>query len=169
MFRFETESCSIEVDLTEAEQELRKIEGLCRLKAENGRMQTTVPFLESVASWLKCRGLVDATCTTAWQFWWTVFDCIDTLRQRHQNDAELAYWFKVNPFGISAEQRAGLMANLPRVQAQGILHEGNFEATDPARVYALVLLATGDEAAAIKARGDAAERLIEAKTNRGAA
>lgn len=66
-------------------------------------------------------------------------------KKKYADDARLAYWYGLDPFRLTREQRLGLLLNLPAVQAQRKLFEGLPASMDPREVADLVLLATGSE------------------------
>jgi hypothetical protein len=78
--------------------------------------------------------------------------------------AQIAYWYKIDPYQLNVMQRHGLLANLPKVQAQQRIADGNFESTNYENLYDLVLLATGNEKKARKARAAALERYVDQQT-----
>jgi hypothetical protein len=69
------------------------------------------------------------------------------LKKKYERDAEIAYWFGINPFGLSGEQRIGLLANLERMKAQQTIHLGNFDPTNWQGIYELYLRAYGNQLA----------------------
>lgn len=148
---------AIELDLGQADAGLQRIENAV------GSRKVTGQLLDAVAKWLSELGLPGCTRTAAWQFWWAVYERIDNLRKAHARDADIAFWFGVDPYSLSDEQRMGLLANMSRVQAQSILHQGNYSATDYENVYRLTLQATGDEAQARQARAAALEAYVDSR------
>lgn len=164
MMQVANEEHSIDVSLVEAEQVLSRLESRYGL-ATKAMREPTREFLQGIADWLAGRGL-RVTLSGAWQFWRGVFLAVDTLRVRHQRDAEIAFWFKVNPYELTDEQRIGLLANMGRVHAQNLLHTGSYSPTDYEGAYRLTLLATGDKRLADKAKTDALERYIDASIAR---
>jgi hypothetical protein len=92
-----------------------------------------------------------------------VFWEVDQLKDRYQQEADIAYWFKVDPWELSSEQKTGLLANLVRVQSQQILQSGNYDRTNYEKVYQLTLDATGSEQQARKARTRAREAYVDAQ------
>ena len=81
-------------------------------------------------------------------------------------DAELAFWFHVDPATMGSGRKAGYLANLERCKAQQTIHLGNFSPTDWQGVYQLYLFAFGDRKLAEKARVQAMELLVEQRCNR---
>lgn len=150
---------TIEIELIEAEAAFGDIESECGLVGRS----PTVQLLDAVAAWLALRGVDGCSRSVAWQVWWAIYERIDCIRKATQTDAEIAYWFHVDPFSMTDEQRLGLLANLPRVKAQAALADGKFNGTDYNYVYHLTLLATGDEKQAQSAKADALERYVDAK------
>ena len=82
-------------------------------------------------------------------------------------NADIAYWFKVNPLTLSETEKLGLIANLPRVQAQDRIQRGDYSETDFKGVYQLFLLAYGDEDLAQKKQTEAAKAFLEQQSKRG--
>lgn len=157
------EQTEIELDLLATEREFVALER--NTQSDSGK--PTPSLLDAVCAWLKDRFSIEATRTVAWCVWWSVYERIDHIRQRATQDAEIAYWFHVNPNDLTTEQKIGLLSNLARVQAQSTLHQANFSGSDYDYVYHLTLLATGDEAQAAKARSIALERYVDSQLAKG--
>ncbi len=138
----------------------RELEDKHELRSKDGKLRPTVDFLRDLARRL------DLTTTQAWQTWRYTFDRLEAIRRKHEDEAELTFWYGVDAWRLDDERKAALRANLPRVQAQDTLHRGDFDPCDYGQAYALTLLATGDEKAALRARGDAIERLVESRSAR---
>lgn len=153
-------------DLLETEKMLRALEEQHDLKPKNGRIAPTASYFRSLAQRLREGGFAGCTPTAAWHVWKAVFRTIDKLRKRHALNAEIAFWYGVDPYQLTPEAHAAMLVNLPRMKAQEILHRGDYDPTDYGFAYDLVLLATGDEKKALKARGDALERFVDSKTAR---
>lgn len=148
------------VDLHSLTSDLHKVEDAHRVREKSGRIMPNPRFLLAVAEKLSENGITVETPSEAWQAWKILFNRMDAVRKQLAQDAALAFWYGINPFELSKEQRTGLLANLDTMKAQDTLHGGNFNPADPERVYNLVLVATGDERLAVRARGDAMENLI---------
>lgn len=58
--------------------------------------------------------------------------------------AELTYWYHIDVGSLPKERQLGLLANLPRVQAQGQIFEGQVDPMDEDAVYDLYMAAYGD-------------------------
>lgn len=144
------------LDLLVADRQFRRLRGDCT-------EQDWFAFLDSASRWLESLGVAGVTRSIAWQVWWVVYERIEQLRVRSELEAEIAFWFHVDPSKLSAEQKVGMIANLDRCKAQQRLNIGNFDGADWETVYRLVLMATGDRAQAEKAKGDAMERYVDAK------
>lgn len=146
------------------------IETFQQLEAEAKIVNRTpnAELLELVAQWLLVREGVEVPPSAAWQLWWVVYELENSARRAMQQDAELAFWYSIQPGTLSEKQRVGLLANLSRVKAQDTLHNGRFSSTDFNGVYGLVMAATGNKALAEKAKSDAAERYAEAEMRRNA-
>lgn len=136
---------------------IREIESRHSLPVRNGLVHPTRAFLGELAT------AIGSTVTGAYQAWVVVAELVDRVAEAERESAEIAFWYGVNPFNLSARGRLGLVANLDRMKAQGRLHEGNFDPSDWDGVYDLVLLATGNRSLAAKARGDAIEHYIASK------
>ena len=117
------------------------------MRATGAFPDQTRGFLRSLADATSC-----STTTEAFALAHAADSYREQQRQRFQDDADLMAWYGVSTFELTAEQRIGLLANLPRVKAQHRLNAGNFDATNPDAVESLVLLATGSEVEAQKAR-----------------
>lgn len=128
--------------------------------------QLTVAFLKDLAEIVQFAvGLL--TVSQAYQLWYLLNGIREKCGEILVDHAEIAHWYSVDPFQLKESQRLGMLANLPRVQAQARLNRGDFEPSDWKTVYNLVLLATGDVEQALRARGDAMECLIELRCGRG--
>jgi hypothetical protein len=143
----------------------RELETKADLKFENGRVRCTATFLKMLRTNLEEMFGFTLTLTETWSIWRIVLDAGEGLRAGAAELADLAFWYGMDPWKLTPTQRIALYNNLPRVKAQNTLESGNFSATDYRGVYNLVLLATGDEKAASKARADAMERYVNLKTN----
>lgn len=155
---FQIGEISIEFDLLEVERAFVALEREAGVKDS----KPTIELLDALVEWLAAKGIA-ATRSGAWQVWWGVYERIDKIRKGNRVNAEIAFWFHCNPFELTTEQRVALMANLPRVQAQGTLQSGSYNGTDYNYIYRLTLLATGDKQAANRAKADALERYVDAK------
>jgi hypothetical protein len=157
----------VEIDLIEAETVIGKISA--KLNSTKGKVHPTIATIAEVATWLtgfyRTKTLV--SIAEAWQVWFLVSGFSETARDQQANNAELAYWFKVNPLELTELQKMGLMANLPRMMAQDRISRGDYSATDVKGVYQLFLSAYGDEDLAQKRATEAAKAAIkqEAKAN----
>lgn len=129
----------------------------------NGRLIPDREFLTRVAGVLALAWRRPVSATIAYQVWHVAWRWMDVQRERAEQAADVAYWYGIDPFGLTLEQHAGLHANLPRVQAQARLAAGQFDPCDYEAMYHLTLLATGDEQAALAARA----RGIRAMMDRG--
>ena len=78
-----------------------------------------------------------------------------------RRDAELAFWYHIDPRTLTKTERFGYLANLERMKAQHTIHLGNFDAFDYKAVYGLWMAAYGDEDLARKAQAQAAEAYME--------
>lgn len=164
----EIQSQVLDVDLIELEAIVVRISS--KIKAVKGKVQPTVAALAEVATWLSdfYRTKTRVSIAEAWQVWFLISGFSDTAREQQANNAELAYWFKVNPLELTELQKMGLMANLPKMMAQDRISRGDYSGTDPKGVYQLFLAAYGDEDLAQKRATEAAKAAIkqEAKANK---
>ena len=87
--------------------------------------------------------------------------CNDRIKKLYRRDAELAYWFHLDPRTLSPIEKQGYLANLERCKAQQTIHLGNFNPVDWNGVYDLYMYAFGDEALAQKAKSQALELHVE--------
>ena len=154
----------IRLDPIETLQTFQRLEIESRIKDRT----PNVALLESIAAWLSLFR-VDATPTQAWCVWVLVWEYVERVGQREAASADIAFWYGINPFGLKPVQRLSLWANLGRVQAQHQLTSGRFDPCDYKAVYKLVLLATGDETLAQKAKADAAEAFMHREMERAKA
>ncbi len=159
MITFVIDQSELTIDLLEADKAFSAIESECGARGPT----PTAKLLGMVAEWIISQGIPQCSLSAAWQVWWAIYERIDHIRKQAEIDAEIAFWFHVNPFTLTAEQRVGLLANMPRVKAQSRLHNGQFDPTDYRGAYALTLLATGDKAQADRAKANALERYVDAK------
>jgi hypothetical protein len=148
-----------QVELLPVIDTCREVESKHSLKSSDGRIRPTAAFLRDLARKLsKLLNLKKPLASgAAWQIWITAFDHYEKLAKDHANDAEIAFWYKLDPFNMQPDHKAALIANLARVKAQDTLHRGDFDAGDYKGAYNLVLLATGDEQKALHARANAME------------
>lgn len=144
----------------------KRAEAKHKLTHVDGKVQPTGKFLATLAAELsKALGVPTLPKYAAWQVWITAFALYEQLATKHATDAELAFWYKINPFTLTDEQKLALSANLARVKAQDRMHRGDYDPGDYKGVYNLVLLATGDETQAVQARANAME-VYEARATR---
>lgn len=138
-----------------AARRFEEIERDNTLTVENGKVRPTVAFLKAASQ------AFSLTPTQSWQLWIYTFNLIERLAEKHRRDADIAFTFKIDPHGLSEAEKIAYLANLPRLKAQKRLDEGDYDPTDYNGVYALTLLATGDELRAVKARSKAQWRLLD--------
>ncbi len=74
--------------------------------------------------------------------------------------AELTYWYGIDVGALPKERQLGLLANLPRVQAQGQIFEGRVDSTDYEAVHDLFMAAYGDPELARAERLKAMKELV---------
>lgn len=154
----------IEIDL------LRDFETINRLEAAAGvrpdQMTPTPLLLALIATWLESMGITRCTPSIAWQVWWLAYEMAAFYRKHFEVEAELSFWYSLDAFRLSEQQKVGLRENLVRVKAQYKLENGQFDPMDHIGVYNLTLSATGDEAAAVRARAHAQEAYLNATTSK---
>lgn len=162
-----SQSQPVSLDILQTERLCRDLEQQHGIKAVKERVHPTAAYFQHLASKLREQGLKGCTATGAFIVWRAVFDTISEYRKEHDRAAELAFWYGLDPWQLSDEQKLGLLVNLPKVQAQETLHRGDYDPVDYAFIYDLVLLATGDRKRAVKARTAAMERYVDLKTRKG--
>ena len=89
--------------------------------------------------------------------------CHDRTKKRYERDAELAFWFHLDPRSLTPVERIGYLANLERCKAQQTIHLGNYNPMDYKGLYDLYMFAFGDESLARRAQTQALERFVEHK------
>ena len=89
------------------------------------------------------------------------------LKKKYRLEAELAYRFHINPFALLPAQRAGLMTNLGRFEAQDAIRNGTFNKSDYETVYNLYICAYDDEQLAAQRRLEAMQRLVKESCGHG--
>lgn len=145
----------------------REMENLAaNLPRNNNRVVPTIPFLESVVRWMEKQGLQDATLTAAWHLWRAVCEVALRARANEEPNAEVAYWFGIDPNSITESEQLGLLENLPKLIAQERIYHGNYSPSDPGSVYALFMAAFDNETVARKAQLEAAKALVDKATKR---
>ena len=80
--------------------------------------------------------------------------------KKNETIAELTYWYRCDVGAMPAGRQLGLLANLPRIQAQARIYDGGIDDEDFEGVYALWMAAYGDEELARKQQTDAAWRIV---------
>ena len=153
----------VELNLLQAIEQIGKQEA--QLKRSGNNLVATIPFLESLADWLEKRG-GPRTITAAWCFWQLVADLYDRCTAVNRQNATIAAWYGVDPSNMAETTKAGLLGNLPRIQAARIIFEGNYDSSNPKGVYQLFKLAYDDEEKAQKEATEAAKRLVERATKK---
>jgi hypothetical protein len=128
----------------------------------------TVAFLAKVQAYLVVAWKRVVTPTVAYHVCILARNRIMQLRNQFKRAADIAHWLHVNPFELSGDQAIGMAANIPRVQAQQQLADGNFNPCDYNYVYSLTLLATDDEQQALDARTAAMRAYMDQQCKRSA-
>ncbi len=80
--------------------------------------------------------------------------------------AKLTYWYGIDAGALSKERQLGLLANLPRLQAQDQIMQGRVDSTDHEAVHDLFLIAYGDVGLADAERLKAMQALVQASCAR---
>ncbi|OGT57665.1 MAG: hypothetical protein A3E01_02705 [Gammaproteobacteria bacterium RIFCSPHIGHO2_12_FULL_63_22] len=106
----------------------------------------TAAFFADLASAYQEIGIVNCTPWMASQLRDAVRDRYLELKKKHDHDAEIAWWYKIDPFGLTTEQKIGLLANLERQKARQIIFEGDVP-DDAGKAYRLGRLAYDEERA----------------------
>lgn len=88
------------------------------------------------------------------------------VKKKHEREAEIAFWYGIDPYNLSNEQKIGLLANSRRVKAQDAIHRNDYSPTDYNYVHWLYMVATGNERLADTMRLRAIESLIASKCDR---
>ncbi len=135
----------------------------CELSVRLRGTSPTLELLQAVQQWAQSYLSVRLTLTGSWVLWWAVCEICDRTRKRSERIAEIGHWLHVDASRLPEDAQFGLASNVPRIKAQHKINSGQFDPTDYNTVYALVLLATGDENQARKAQADAAERYVDSK------
>lgn len=156
----------VEVSLRDIMADIAAAETEADLQARDGMVRATPGFLRSLAKRIRFRGFVDATAATAWQVWIAATEHHEHVRSVSVELAEVAFWYGIDPFSLTEDQRSGLMANLPRVQAQQTIHSGSYSPTDYRFIHDLFFLATGDKELARREQTRAMEAFVESATSK---
>jgi hypothetical protein len=75
----------------------------------------------------------------------------------------LSYWYGFDVSSLSKSKQAGLLANLPKLQAQETIHRGNYDSLDYEQVHKL-FAAAYDERTADTARLKSLKLLVRHET-----
>lgn len=126
----------------------------------------TKQFLESLAELLQGAWGKAVDATQAYQVWLLCLSFAMKTREKFAAVGDIAHWFHLDATRMPEEMVLGLLTNLPRVKAQEQLNSGDFDPTAHESVYQLVMLATGDETQALRARSDSMRALIEQQARR---
>ncbi len=147
---------SIELDLLDTLLVIKRIEEKFDLVATDKKIRPSVPFLNALAKELTHTLDLQERLTSAaaWQIWLAVYRRVEIEARRYEAECDLAYWYGFNTFALTGEQKAALLANLPRVKAQDRLHSGKLGVKSAEGAYNLAKLATGSEKVALRFRGD---------------
>lgn len=90
------------------------------------------------------------------------------LKKKHERAARVARAYGINPFGagLSRGQEIGLLAILPKLEAQELCKSGNYDDSEPEKVLELWRFAFEDDNLAQAKATEAAKRLIERETRK---
>lgn len=163
LLTFKFGDATLAVELQSALASLEKIE-------RDVELTSTTPssdLLEAVRDWLGGFG-IEVMPSAAWQVWWAVNELAERLRKKFEPIAEIGHWCHVDASRLDGKAIIGLWQNIPRIKAQARLESGQYDPLDYRGIYALVLIATGDEQRARKAQADALERYVDSKVAAGA-
>ena len=83
--------------------------------------------------------------------------------KKNETIAELTYWYRCDVGAMPPNRQLGLLANLPRIQAQARIFDGGVDDEDFEAVYQLWLTAYGDEELARKQQTAAAWRVVRSE------
>ena len=78
--------------------------------------------------------------------------------------ADVSHCYSFDASQLDRETLAGFAANMPRVRAQEMLAEGDFDPTDYEGIYRVTLAATGNIESANRARTQAMKALVKQRT-----
>lgn len=159
----------LELDLVVTYKVIQECEEKHSLTAINSKIKPSVAFLKTLASELgKVLDLqFKLTPAIAWQVWLAVYSARESQAKRFEAECDIAFWYSINPFELSDEQKLAMLANIGRVKAQQRINDGNINAKTAEDAYNLMLLATGSEMVARRFRGDWIESHTEANTPKG--
>jgi hypothetical protein len=148
-------------------QEIKKIDSSCRLtKNKEGQLSPTVELLTKLSELLSKHWNCQVTESQAYQVWCAVFEIEYDSQQKAKHQADVAFWYGLNPHELTDDQLAGLYANLDRVKCQQRLELGNVDAMDYEQIYSLTMIAYDDEERASKARSQSMKALVDYETKR---
>lgn len=164
--QFSLNSDSATLSPIDASEALRSHETASGLKITNGTISPSVAFLHRVAAYLRSIGLVDATPSSAWQFWYAIGIHYQQSKEKTSELSKIAFWYKLDPFELSETQQVGLLANLDRMQCQDRIHRGDFDPMDYKGVYDLFKTAFDDEDLARRKQTEAFKLYVEKCTQR---
>lgn len=154
------------IDAVAADRKLSQMASTLPVSKHN-TVRPTIPFLRNIADWLAGNGLAGATISAAWQFWKLTTEYAEACREQNEINAELGYWFSVDPFQLDESQRLGLARSLPKMQCQETIHRGDYSSDDHKGIYELFLTAFGDEELARKMQTQAFKLYVEKCTRTG--
>lgn len=137
-----------------------------RLRRLDDRMIANVSFLQEIADWMAKNGYEIHTISAAWQLWRAINNVTSGATDKQQYNADIAFWYGVNPESLSEVEKLGYLANLERQIARRKITDGKYNSADHKQVYALYKLAYGDEELAQKAATEAAKQLVDQRTKK---
>lgn len=134
-----------------------------KLPNKNGMVTATTEFLSAIQKRMEVLGLsIDPSM--AWQLWRFVCCSVDRQFDAYQIDAEIAWYYKINPETLSETAKLGLERNIARMNAQQTILEGKVDPADHKTIYDLYMTAFGDEELAQKAKTKAFARMVDKRT-----
>lgn len=135
-------------------KEITAIETKAKLPTENKKAVPTIGFLKQIVQYFdKFKGRTISE-TQAYYAWLAMYFFRESEAEKQKINAEVSYWFGLNPLKLKPSEIFGFHSNIPRVRAQKQIVEHKYDATDFESVYNLFLVAFDDEDLAVKARNE---------------
>ncbi|MEL7263553.1 MAG: hypothetical protein AAFN70_14665 [Planctomycetota bacterium] len=147
MIRYKHNGITRDIELPQFDRAASRLISHHRLDRINRALVPTIDFLRDLAA-----AFGVATATEAWQLWILTNRYLSSLQDQRDINAELSFWYGFDVSQVPSDRRDELYANLSIVQAQERIHRGDIPRDNPSAIFDLVMLATGDETAALKAR-----------------
>lgn len=130
----------------------------------NGSNRPTLSALRALADWLTNQGLADVSISVAWQIWVSLRFYRGQCAESTLQQAQIAYWYKLDSFTLSESQQVGLLANLPRMQCQERIYRRDYDPADYESVYQLFKCAYDDEDLAQRNKAAAFALFVDKRT-----